>query len=171
MLNTDELKVFANAYINGTLQYGLSLWSKESIMMIDKIEKLRSKTVEIIFGKDYIKDMNNEEKLDLLNWKSIDNKREVDNNINIHKILYSKKPIKKYLMVTNDRNDEELKYKLIKTIIRSHGSYNDIPYLIRIKTPIKFKKSYQIYREERKKMPKIRKNKINGGYTLLWPGF
>ena len=48
--SNDELKIIANSYINGLIQYGIQLWSMEEVRIIDKIEKLRRKTVEIIYG-------------------------------------------------------------------------------------------------------------------------
>ena len=64
-----ELIIYANAHIQWLLSYGISIWSKENINIVDKVEKLRLKFVKVIFGSEVIKDMNDEQMLNLLNWK------------------------------------------------------------------------------------------------------
>jgi hypothetical protein len=57
-MSTCQLINVANAHIQGSLQYGISLWAKENFNIIDKIEELRCSVVQIILGNDRIKDMN-----------------------------------------------------------------------------------------------------------------
>ena len=72
--------------------------------------------------------------------------------------------------LTENRNEEEIKYKNIKTVIRSNDSYNKIPYLIRIKNIKNFKKSYKKYRNGEKSRPVVIKNIKTNKYTLVWSG-
>ena len=149
-MTKDELKKVCNAYIQGLINYGITIWTKEDFKLIDKVEKLRIKVIREVYGYHDTKDMNNIEILNLFNWKTLDKHREIAENIKIHKIINTKKPIESYKEYTEGRNNEEIKYKYIKNKIRSHDSYNSIPYLIRIKNVKKFKLSYKKYRENLK---------------------
>ena len=169
-MNIDELKKIANAYVNGIIQYGIKLWSRENIKLIDKIEKIRIEVIESIFGKEKTKNMNMNDKLNLMNWNTIEEQAIISNNIEIHKIMTIKKPIKKYRELTDDRNQDEIKYKMIKTIIRSHNKYNLIPFLIRTKNIKIFKKSSKNYRFGTKYRIKVIKNPKKNKYTIVWPG-
>ena len=64
------MKLIANAYIQGNLNYGISLWAKENIDIIDKLEKLRLKVVDIIYGEVATKNLNDEQKLYIIGWKN-----------------------------------------------------------------------------------------------------
>ena len=168
-MTKEELKKVCNAYIQGLINYGITIWTKEDIKLIDKIEKLRIKVIREVYGHEETKDKSNNEILDLFKWKTLDKLREYAENIKIHKILNTKKPMNIYKEYTEDRNNEEIKYKYIRNKIRSHNTYNSIPYIVRVKTVKNFKLSYKKYREGLKTKPKIVKNPTGPYYTLVWP--
>ena len=93
-MNKEELKKVCNAYIQGLLYYGITLWTKESFKLIDNIEKLRTKIIRIVYGFEETKNLNMKETLDLFNWKTLDEHRIVAENIIIHKIINTKKQLK-----------------------------------------------------------------------------
>ena len=75
------MKMFANAFINGTISYGLTLWCHEKFSLVQKIENLKVKTVKIMFGKQATENMNQNQILKLINWLSIDQQSVISNNI------------------------------------------------------------------------------------------
>ena len=115
-MNSDELKLIANAYINGIINYGIILWSRENIKLIDQIEKIRINVIKSIMGKD-MENLNDNEILKLLNWKYISEQARITKNIGIHKILNMKKPVTKYLNLTEDRSEYQIKYNMIQTVL------------------------------------------------------
>ena len=82
--------------------------------------------------------------------------------------MTNKKPIKTYLTLTQNRTQEQIKYKYIATKLRSEENYNEIPLYIRNKNIFNFKKAYKNRRNNYKIIPKIIKNR-NQTYTLVWP--
>ena len=168
--NEKEIIKIANAHINGNLQYGITLWSNQNIRIIEKIEKIRLKIIEIIFGKEKIENLNDNEKLKLLNWKTIKSNSNIANNIRIHKILNNKKPRETYEKLTKDRNSDEVKYCMINMSRRYENDYNSIPFTVRNTSIKNFKNKYKRYRGEIMFKPIIRKNYSNEKYYLVWPG-
>ena len=57
--------------------------------------------------------------------------------------MFTKKPYKKYIILTKDRNQEQVKYKYIVTKLRSDETYNNILLNIRNKNHYKFKIAYK----------------------------
>ena len=108
-MTTEELKNVCNAYIQGLLNYGITIWTKEDFRLIDKIDKLIIEIIRIVHGYDKTINMNNDEILALSNWKTLDQHRIIAENIKIHKILSTKKPYNLYKDYTDDRNDDEVK--------------------------------------------------------------
>ena len=94
--------------------------------LINKIEKLRRKVVQIIFGQQtYI--LNDIEKLALLNWNPIPTQAGIANNIRIHKIISTKKSRHKFTLYTENLTSEQRKKNTliqdsdqVKIIIKSH---------------------------------------------------
>ena len=86
-------------------------------------KKLRRKTVEVIYGKQ---DKDLVETLKLMNWNTIERQAQIAKNIEIHKIMNNKMPLK-YNELIENRDEDEIKYKLIKTKLRSNNDYNKIP--------------------------------------------
>ena len=168
-LNVEDLKIIANLYINGVLQYGILLWAKSNSKMIEKIEKLRVKVIRTIIGYNETNDMNREQIFKLFNWSTIEDSRIIAENIRIHKIINQRKPHAKYIDLMRNRTPEQVKYKYINTRLRSQESFNKIPLNIRNKNIKNFKKAYKIYRQGLKYKPIIVKNKASSSYTLIWP--
>ena len=108
--------------------------------------------------------------LKLFNWSTIEDSRQIAENIRTHKILTNKKPYDRYLSFTNNTSEVQVKYKYINTKLRSEKSYNNIPLNIRNKSIKNFKISYKIHRIGLRFKPKVIKNKLNSTYTLVWPG-
>ena len=57
--------------MQGTLIYGLSLWAKENVNIIEKIEKIRVKIIRNIMGYNNTENLNRKQILNLFNWKTI----------------------------------------------------------------------------------------------------
>ena len=70
----------------------------------------------------------------------------------------------------DNRNDEEKKYRKIKTSLRSQDQYNQLPYNLRKKSIKKFKLAYKRYRKEIISKPIIKKYKNKERYYIVWPG-
>ena len=169
MSNKDLIKV-ANAHIQGNLNYGITMWANENINIINKIEKLRLKAVKVIMGKQAVQGLTEKEQLRLLNWKTLEEHREIYFNTKIHKIMKTKKPGRKYKLLTDERDENQIKYEHIKTVLRSEEKYNEIPYYVRIKNVKNFKLSYKRYRKDLLTKPRFIKNKNNNKYNIIWPG-
>ena len=169
-MNTKELKIIANSYVNGIIQYGILCWAKNNHKLIEKVEKLRIKIIKAIHDNDETKDLNRDQILNLMNWNSIEDARTIAENVRIHKIIATKKPVMKYNDYTDNRTSEQIKYKHINTRLCSQDSYNMIPLNIRNKNIKNFKKSYKLYRIGLKYKPKIIKSNTNNTYMLVWPG-
>ena len=153
-----DMIIFANSFINGVIQYGITLWSHENFNLLQKVENLRIKVVKIIFGTNQTDNLNQTQLLKLINWSPIHEQAVIANNIRIHKTMYTSKPHKKFLKLTQNRNQEQIKYKYITTKLRSEESYNNIPLYIRNKEPYKFKLSYKNHRNNYKNIPNVVKN-------------
>ena len=169
-LTKEEQIKYANAFIQGNLNYGISIWSKENNKIIQKIENLRVKVVKIIIGNKIDDIEGNTNKLNQINWKTIEENSEILENTNIHRIMTSKRPILKYNKLTEDRNEHQIKYNNIKTQLRSGERYNKIPFYVRNKSIKNFKISYKHYRGDLKIIPRFVKIKNNERYTIIWPG-
>ena len=59
------------------------------------------------------------------------------------------------MILTQDRNPEQVKYKYIVTKLRSDESYNNIFLNIRNKNPYNFKIAYKKRHKNHKNIPKI----------------
>ena len=89
-LTIDELKTIANSYLNGILHYGITVWAKSNYKLIDKIEKLRVKTIKVILDKDKTDNLSNEQVLKLFNWSTIEQSKTIAEHVIIHKVLNKK---------------------------------------------------------------------------------
>ena len=125
-LNVDELKIIANSYVNGVLQYGILMWANSDYRLIEKIENIRIKIIRTIIGYEETGELNRSQILKLFNWSSIEESRIIAENIRIHKIITNQKPYKKYTELTDNRTPEQVRYKYINTRLRSQESYNKI---------------------------------------------
>ena len=167
----DEIKQIANAFMQGTLIYGLSLWAKENVNIIEKIEKIRVKIIRNIMGYNNTENLNRKQILNLFNWKTINEHKIIQDNIKIHKTFNTKQPLNNYIKYTNNRDQDQIKYYMIKTHLRSEESYNLIPTYVRMKNVKNCKLSYKRYRKDIINNPKILFNKNSiPRYTLIWPG-
>ena len=135
-----------------------------------KIEKLRLKAIKIIFGKDITDKLNDKEKLKLINRKTIEELYEINNNINIHKIMTTKKPTSSYQQLTDARDINQIKYNHINTVLRSEEKYNVIPCNVRSKSVKNFKLSYKRHKKDLITKPRFIKNTHNNTYHIVWPG-
>ena len=128
------------------------------------------KVIRTIVGYDNTSELEREQLLKLFNWSTIEDSRKISENIIIHNILSSKKPYAKYVSLTNDRSEEQIKYKHINTNLRSQESYNVIPLNIRNKNINEFKISYKLHSYGLKINPSIVKKNLKNTYMLIWPG-
>ena len=106
--------------------------------------------------------------LNLIGWKPLIDHMNVANNIRTHKIMSSHKPVYLFNKLTQFRTYDEIKYKYVKSTLRSGNTYNAIPYHIRMKSTKQFKESYKRYRKEKPYKPVITKTKLIT--STLWSG-
>ena len=158
----------ANAYINGTLMYGITLWATGHPNLLKKIDNLREDLIRNIYGRKTF-NLSKKQVLNLFKWSPIHQTKELCEILKIHKTLFTLAPNKMYKQLTERRTLEQIKYKRINSRLRSQDTYNNIPYLIRYKEPSKFKVSYKTYLQNRKYTPKVVFSKSPPNYRLVWP--
>ena len=90
-MSQKEMIIFANSYINGVIQYGITLWSHENFNLIQKVENLRIKVIKIIFGIEKTAHLNQTQILNLINWSTINEQAVIAKNIQTHKTMFTKK--------------------------------------------------------------------------------